>query len=124
MPRQCGVPLEDYEFITITTMGQYFLLANEDKEEFVCPWEVGGLAKFYEWLWNDQARLLVWLLRRGSETGGGDVEDPAVYQTLGRWAGDRVSLVGDYDESGLYQKARERYRDISALLYQEYNAGV
>lgn len=78
------------------------------------------MAKFYEWLYNNQARILVWLLRRSNYGGGGDVDDWTRYQTLGRWAGDRVSLVGDYDESNLYNEA-EKYTDISKLLRNEYN---
>lgn len=65
-------------------MGQYFVLVNEDKQEFVSAWTVGGSAKFYEWLWNHPARLLVWLLRRSTETGGGDVAYSDEYETLGR----------------------------------------
>ena len=104
-------------------MGQYFKLVNETKKEVVDPWGIGGLAKYYEWLYNDQARVLVWLLRKSDGGGGGDVSDPAQYQTLGRWAGDRIVLVGDYDSSKLYEKA-ERFEDISELLHGEYNRDV
>ena len=104
-------------------MGQYFKLINEDKKEVVVSYGIRGTAKFYEWLYNNQARVLVWLLRRSNEGGGGDVNDWTRYQTLGRWAGDRVSLVGDYDESKLYDKA-EKYTDISKLLCNEYNHAV
>ena len=86
-------------------MGQYFKLVNEDKEEVVVSYDIGGTAKFYEWMYNNQVRVLAWLLRRSNEGGGGDIDDSSKYQTLGRWGGDRVSLVGDYDDSGLYNKA-------------------
>ena len=104
-------------------MGQYFKLVNEDKKEVVVSWDIAGGAKFYEWLYNNQARVLVWLLRQSSEGGGGDLNDWTRCETLGRWAGDRVSLVGDYDESKLYDKA-ERYKDISKQLRMEYNKEV
>ncbi len=32
---------------------------------------------------------------------------------FGRWAGDPVYLVGDYDSSKLYHKARNEYTNIS-----------
>ncbi len=101
-------------------MGQYFRLVNETKKEVVDPWKVGGGAKFYEWLYNDHARVLVWLLRRSREGGGGDVLDRDSYGTLGAWHGDRISLIGDYDESGLYEES-QTYRDISWMVAEDYN---
>jgi len=101
-------------------MGQYFKLVNTAKREVVSPWEIGGSAKFFEWIANDQARVLVWLLRQSTESGGGDVDPDHGYTTLGRWAGDPVTLVGDYDASGLYQEADE-CTNISAALRREFN---
>ena len=48
---------------------------------------------------------------------------PKRFTTLGRWAGDRITLVGDYDASGLYRKA-EGYTNISEELIAEYNRAV
>ena len=42
----------------------------------------------------------------------------------GSWAGDEVYLIGDYDESGLFETARSEYRNISRELAQEYNEFV
>jgi len=42
---------------------------------------------------------------------------------VGRWAGDRIALVGDYDESGLYQDAK-RFTNISEQLVEEWNRFV
>jgi hypothetical protein len=33
-------------------MGQYYKLVNLDKKEFVSPWEIGGVAKLWEWAAN------------------------------------------------------------------------
>lgn len=104
-------------------MGQYYKLVNQDKQEVVVARDVRGSNKFFEWLYNNQARVLVWLLRQSSEGGGGDVPDPHRYATLGRWAGDRITLVGDYDESDLYEDA-EGYENIGATLLAEYNRAV
>lgn len=106
-------------------MGQYFKLVNEDKKEVVVPWDINGGAKFFEWLYNNQARALIWLLRQSNETGGGDIQygDETEYETLGRWAGDRIVLVGDYDESDLYEMSKD-YTNISQKLLAEYNAAV
>jgi hypothetical protein len=80
---------------------------------------------------------LVWLLRRSDGDGGGDnsTDERSRYMTLGRWAGDRLVLIGDYDSSKLYQEASNHddngepieygeYADISAVLRQEFNAAV
>lgn len=107
-------------------MGQYFKIVNEDKKEIVDPWKINGSAKFLEWLYSKQARVLVWLLRKSDGDGGGDIHEAEreKYKTLGRWAGDRISLVGDYDSSGLYDKATKKYTDISPLLLQEFNRAI
>lgn len=106
-------------------MGQYFKLVNLDKKEVVVSYDIKGSAKFYEWLYNNQARVLVWLLRQSNEGGGGDICDFDKYKTLGRWAGDRITLVGDYDRSGLYDIDKYfDYKNISKKLLKEYNKAV
>jgi hypothetical protein len=118
-------------------MGQYFKIVNEDKKEVVNPWDIGGVAKFWEWLANPQARVFVWLLRQSDGDGGGDIgtDERERYQTLGRWAGDRITLIGDYDSSGLWDIAATKdadgkpledaaYTDISALVRKEFNKAV
>ncbi len=116
-------------------MGQYFKIVNEDKKEVINAWDLGGTAKFWEWLWNPQARVFVWLLRKSDEGGGGDINDPERFETLGRWAGDRITLIGDYDSSRLWNMSETKdadgkplpnatYTDISALVRKEVNAAV
>jgi len=118
-------------------MGQYFKLVNLDKREVVTPWELGGVAKFWEWVYNRETRVFPWLLRRSDGDGGGDIDadERERYQTLGRWVGDRIVLIGDYDSSRLYQEASNEdddgnvmdsgeYTDISKLLRQEFNEAI
>jgi len=41
---------------------------------------------------------------------------------VGRWAGDEVYLVGDYDDSGLFQESKSsEYRNISQELVEVWN---
>jgi len=101
-------------------MGQYFMLVNHTRKEFVSPWEVGAGAKLIEWCTGAQAGLLPYLLRRSDGTGGGDVE-PKDCEFAGRWAGDQVELVGDYDSSKGYKRALSEYKNISCPLAKEYN---
>ncbi len=116
-------------------MGQYFKIVNEDKKEVINAWDLGGGAKFWEWLWNPQARVFVWLLRKSDEGGGGDINDPERFETLGRWAGDRITLIGDYDSSRLWNMSETKdadgnllpnatYTDISALVRKEFNDAI
>jgi hypothetical protein len=62
-------------------------------------------------------------LRKSNERGGGDVrlENP---KFAGRWAGNEVYLIGDYDESKLYTIAQSKYLNISKELAEEYNEFV
>jgi len=80
-------------------MGQYFNLINEDKKEFL----EGG--KLWEWMANINECGVITLL------------------LFDRWAGDRVALVGDYDESKLYDIASKKYKNIYSRvknLYKKY----
>jgi hypothetical protein len=116
-------------------MGQYFKLVNLDKRELVCPWCIGRGAKLWEWAANTQGSILTLLLRKSDEGGGGDFygyhkgigEGGAITCPLspiaGRWAGDRIALVGDYDSSKLWQ-ALPAFRNISKQLVDEWNAFI
>jgi hypothetical protein len=112
-------------------MGQYFKAVNLDKKEYVCPWCLSGGAKLWEWSANTQGSIFTLLLRKSSEGGGGDfhgyhnghgegtpVKHPDAI--AGRWAGDRVILIGDYDESGLWFQLAS-YRNISRQLVDTWN---
>jgi hypothetical protein len=101
-------------------VGQYFYAVNETKKEFVSPWEIGGVAKLWEWCVNKWAGIFPYLLRKSSGNGGGDC-DTSTTKYAGRWAGDKVYLVGDYDDSHLFQKAEQEFTNISKPLAQEYN---
>ena len=133
-------------------MGQYFLLVNKTKREFV-----RGGSKLWEWLANNEARLLCWLVAKAPMDGTGmcsfepeyreaerryrEAKDEKTrekaletisrisstplgkgrFKTVGRWAGDEIYLVGDYDDSGLYHEAKAFYRDITREVVEEFN---
>jgi hypothetical protein len=82
-------------------MGQYHIPVNIDKREYVRPWDVGAGMKMVENIWNTgmPASLFV-LLSCSHMRGGGDVDlsDEAMLKVAGRWAGDRIIVVGDYTE--------------------------
>lgn len=131
-------------------MGQYFKAVNKTKKELVCPWCMGGGAKLWEWAANPQGAIFTLLLRKSDATGGGDFRRPqleaingdeesgiaatitqrimnegARYQAhgdwiVGRWAGDEVYLVGDYDSSNLYHDASD-FRNVTPELIEVWN---
>jgi len=137
-------------------MGQYFAAANLDKQEFICPWCLRGGAKLWEWAANPQGSIFTLLLRKSTQSGGGDYgtkpttvavdgDDPTSIATevakalaaegqpfaagddiVGRWAGDRVVLVGDYDASNLWQKLyrEQSYHNISEPLVDTWNSFI
>ena len=114
-------------------MGQYFRPVNTDKKEFVCPWCIKGGAKLWEWAANKQGSIFTLLLRKSDGSGGGDFfgyhkgygEGSPVHEhgIVGRWAGDRVMLVGDYDTSEIYQAA-DGYRNVSEELVEAWNGFI
>lgn len=101
-------------------MGQHFILANHSKKEYIHPhdfdeglnlWEIcadGGFAK-----------VAMFLMADGDDDGGASV---------GRWAGDRVTLVGDYQRNskgnytGLYKKVKRTYKNVSLDVGRSFNA--
>lgn len=77
-------------------------------------------AKFWEWGANAEGLLPLFLTRQSNESGGGDI-DPAEFPNAGRWAGDRIVLVGDYDKSKLYDKVEtEGWKNIWCEIHNEF----
>ncbi len=114
-------------------MGQYFQPVNLDKKEYVCPWCLSGGAKLWEWAANPQGAIFTLLLRCSDEGGGGDYfgyhrgygEGTPVprHEIAGRWAGDRIVMIGDYDSSKLWDET-PRYRNIACELAETWNAFI
>lgn len=79
-----------------------------------------GTALYY---WSDKSRReQVNALPREEHAEAFDKEFDRLKATLqyaGRWADDRIALVGDYDESGDYSRAD--FTDITEELVEEYN---
>lgn len=104
-------------------MGQYWLPVNLDKKEFIDPHKLASGLKLWEIIANDHVgkALCILCAAMPSQRGGGDLmEHPAV----GRWAGDRIALVGDYatdddlpkrhKTSTIYGKCRDgKWKDVS-----------
>lgn len=133
-------------------MGQYWIPVNLDKKEFISPHKLGCGLKLWEQLANTPgvgAALIVLTAAMPEPRGGGDFDlglnwhgperaartsspgpMPEHYpniakRVIGRWAGDRIAIVGDYakdtdlpDEfkaSGIFGQCGEygEYADIT-----------
>lgn len=111
-------------------MGQYWQVVNLDKHEFINPHKLGCGLKLWEQLANTPGTgtaLIILCAAMPEPRGGGDfdLDDnwhgperdtegahgctpgpmPEDYptiakRTIGRWAGNRIALVGDYGEPG------------------------
>lgn len=85
-------------------MGQYHVLVNFDKKEYVHPHALGNGLKLAEQFYSKYGMkdaLFILMASKSNGRGGGDLNDGTV---VGRWAGDRVALVGDYTEASDHPK--------------------
>jgi hypothetical protein len=84
-------------------MGQYHKVVNLDKREYVHPHRLGCGLKLWEQLANSPSTgtaLIVLLASASNGDGGGDLHHADI---VGRWRGDRIAFVGDYDDDSRYQ---------------------
>ena len=131
-------------------MGQYFVIVNLDKKEYIHPHKLASGLKFWEILASNSApRALAFLLRQSNEGGGGDVSESNEDKKklfCGSWRANRIAIIGDYDESNIYEKCTELkdlashnkfclenkyterilkpkdlFKDITDLMLKEYN---
>ncbi len=126
-----------------STMGQYWYPVNLTKREFINPHKLGSGLKLWEQIANPGVgqALVILSAAMPERRGGGDFNknDEISARTIGRWAGDRIALVGDYAEDGdlpkhfkaskilnkCDPKARYPYKDITDdvchVIEQELN---
>lgn len=80
-------------------MGQYHKVYNVDKREYIEPHEISNGLKLVEQIGYEHSTstALFLLLANSNGRGGGDVED---HEFIGRWAGNRIVVQGDYAEPG------------------------
>lgn len=104
-------------------MGQYYMIANLDKKEFLYPHKMGSGLKLLEIAGSNLPRILTLLLQDSDGRGGGDgdIDNSIISEFCGRWAGDRIAIVGDYDSKDIYGQLDEQYTDISFPARYAYN---
>lgn len=79
-------------------MGQYHIIVNLDKQEYLDPHKFGDGLKLMEFGGSGDGAMLglAVLLAKDNGRGGGDLrsDDPII----GSWAGDRIEIAGDYGD--------------------------
>ena len=85
-------------------MGQYYNPINITKREFLHPHKFGDGLKLMEFGLSGMGTMagLALLLADGNGRGGGDAHEDPVSGIVGRWAGDRIVIAGDYADNGRF----------------------
>lgn len=80
-------------------MGQYHEVYNLDKKERIHGHHIDNGLKLLEQVGHiaSTATAVFLLLANSNGRGGGDAPE---HEMIGRWAGDRVLIQGDYAEAG------------------------
>jgi hypothetical protein len=100
-------------------MGQYHKLYNLDKKEYVDGHRIDNGLKLMEQCGHEKSTATaLWLLLANSNgRGGGDARN---HEMIGRWAGDRVLVQGDYaeptDVAYLADEEIKEFEDISSMI--------
>lgn len=98
-------------------MGQYHKVYNIDRKEFIHPHSIDCGLKLVEQMGfrGSTADALFLLVANSNGRGGGDV---GYHHMVGRWAGDRIVVQGDYsevdDKAHIPEDQLEDYQDISS----------
>ncbi len=107
-------------------MGQYYVVVNLDKRQFIHPSAFGDGNKLLEFADSAPGIMtaLAVLLADGNGRGGGDLDSDN--PIIGSWAGDRIVVAGDYADAGkfvpkemrkkLFEKNLETYNNSSSDL--------
>ncbi len=111
-------------------MGQYYLLVNVDKREFLHPHKLGDGLKLMEFGGQGDGTMLALalLLADGCGRGGGDYHakkgTTPDLDLIGRWKGDRIVIAGDYADPGFTPKPAAWTAEQRAKLKENFSVGV
>jgi len=83
-------------------MGQYYVIVNLDKKQYIHPHKFGDGMKLLEFADSTPGTMtaLAVLLADGNGRGGGDLDSENLI--IGSWAGDRIVIAGDYADPGKF----------------------
>lgn len=83
-------------------MGQYYMIVNLDKREYIHPHKFHDGLKLMEFGLSGYGTMagLAILLADGNNRGGGDIHSDN--PIIGSWSGDRIVVAGDYADPGKF----------------------
>ena len=114
-------------------MGQYYMIVNPVKKQYICPHKFGSGLKLMEFSNDTHGPLqaLAVLLSNGNGGGGGDLGTdgltPEEEALIGSWAGDPVIVAGDYGEAWKFFDRAEydgKTYETQETLYRQSNGRV
>ena len=110
-------------------MGQYYLVVNIDKKQFLHPHKLGDGLKLMEFGAQGDGTMLALalLLADGCGRGGGDYHGKKNVESvnlIGAWKGDRIVITGDYADPGFTPKVSEWTSEQRAKLADYFTAGT
>jgi hypothetical protein len=107
-------------------VGEYFIVANFGKEQFLNPWKIPSSERFPSIITNSyMSTAIAWLVCGSNSSWYNQVKKRGFYlrKYLGSWYGDKLDIVGDSDEEDLYGSIRNEFQDITievfAMLLEE-----
>ena len=108
-------------------MGQYHIVYNKTKKEYVHAHRIGNGLKLLEQVgWNKSTSTALFLLLANSNGQGGG--DATYHDMIGHWAGDSIVIQGDYakegDTSFIPKEELETYKDISSKVKNMLNTCI
>lgn len=102
-------------------MGQYHKLYNLDKKEYVHAHRIDNGLKLLEQVGHERSTstALFLLIVNSNGRGSGDAQP---HPMIGRWAGDRILVQGDYvrvgDPAYTPEDILEQFTDISGEVHE------
>ena len=105
-------------------MGEYFLIANDEKEQFIDPFELLSNDRFPGIMKSDFiSNAILWLASSSMHEKWHDLKK-GYYTTkyIGAWAGQKILVYGDYENEEKCRIIRSNYHNISievaAMLFE------
>ena len=93
-------------------MGQYFIIVNIEKREYIHPHDIKRGAKLLELSKDPIIYGLMSLLQAKNK------EKTALH--LGSWANDKILFIGDSEDSSFFKQVVVSFKNISKEAYNEY----
>jgi len=93
-------------------MGQYFIIVNLEKREYIHPHDLKRGAKLLELSKDPIIYSLMSYLQVKNK--------PKTISHVGSWANDKILFIGDSEDSSFFKQVIVSFKNISKEAYNEY----